>query len=335
MSPVRAVFVAESLAQASARLRILQALGPLEAQGVRAEALELPPRARGRWDFFRSLARADVVVLHRVLLNFLEFAFLRRNARRLLFDYDDAVMHRDPFRRSPLSRKRMRRFARTVAGADGCIAGNPYLQDHALDCGAPGPVAVLPTPVDPARYPAGPPPVPGSAVLGWIGQTATLPYLQDLLPALETLALGRPGLSLRVVADACPPGTGALGLEFVRWSEETEGAALAAVDVGLMPLRDDPWSRGKCGYKILQYFAAGKPVVASPVGVNADLVLPGRTGFLARDDAEWAEGIGRLLDAPSARAAMGAEGRRLLDAGGYTLEAYVLRLGSVLRGSGP
>ncbi|MHC4601503.1 MAG: glycosyltransferase family 4 protein [Planctomycetota bacterium] len=330
MSPIQVVFVAPSLAEASARLRIRAVLAGLAEEGVEAAAREIPAPSRKRFRFFRDLSGADVVVLHRKLLNFIELAFLRRNARRLVFDFDDAVMVRDPFRGPSRSARRTRRFGNVVAKADGVIAGNAHLADRALEAGARGEVRILPTALDPSKYGEGPKPPEDRTVLGWIGQKTTLPYLEDILPTLDGLAGSLPGLELRVISDAFPaPKT--LPLDARTWSVEEEGRLLAGIDVGLMPLRDDPWSRGKGGYKILQYFASGKPVVASPVGVNRDLVRPGETGFQARDADEWKEGIAGLATDPERRRILGEEGRRLLRAGGYTLEAYTGNLAAFLR----
>ncbi|MHC5040499.1 MAG: glycosyltransferase family 4 protein [Planctomycetota bacterium] len=330
MSPLQVVFVAPSLAEASARLRIRAALSGLTGLGVDADAREIPAPSRRRFRFFRNLSGADAVVLHRKLLNFVELAFLRRNARRLLFDFDDAVMVREPFRGPPHSGRRERRFRNVMAKADGVIAGNEHLADRAHEAGARGEIRVLPTPVDPSNYLADSEPKENRTVLGWIGQKSTLPYLEDILPVLDALARSLTGLELRVIADAFPSPE-ILPLDARPWSAEEEGRLLAGIDLGLMPLRDDPWSRGKGGYKILQYFAAGKPVVASPVGVNRDLVRPGETGFHARTADEWKEGIAGLATDPARRATMGARGRAFLQEGDFTLEAYVQNLAAYLR----
>jgi glycosyltransferase involved in cell wall biosynthesis len=292
---------------------------------VEADLREIPAPSRRRFRFFRDLSRADVVVLHRKLLNIVELAFLRRNARRLLFDFDDAVMFRDPFRGPPRSGRRERRFKNVVARADGVIAGNAHLAGLAREAGAPGEGVVLPTPVDLAKYDGASRPPDDRTVLGWIGQKSTLPYLLDILPALDDLARSLPGLELRVIADTFP-APAILPLDAKPWSEAEEAGLLASIDVGLMPLRDDPWSRGKGGYKILQYFAAGKPVIASPVGVNRDLVRPGETGFHARNEGEWKEGIASLATDPDRGRSLGERGRSLLEPGDFTLEAYARNL---------
>ncbi|MHC4777639.1 MAG: glycosyltransferase family 4 protein [Planctomycetota bacterium] len=330
MSPLDAVFIVPALTEASARLRVKAALPGLGAEGVEGTCLEIPIRTSRRWGFFRDLARADVVVLHRKLLNILEFSFLRRNARRLVFDFDDAIMFRDPFRGHPKSARRSRRFSNTVSKADGIVAGNQYLKDLALEAGTSGDVRVIPTAVDVSRYGWTPPTKGKGTVLGWIGQASTLPYLQDIVPFLDDLACRTPDLTLRVVSDLFPT-TNSILLDARPWTEEGEAGLLKGIDVGLMPLRDDPWSRGKCGYKILQYFAAGRPVVASPVGVNRELVRPGETGFLAVGPDQWEEGITKLLADKEGRRRMGRSGHDSLERGGFTLREYCGNLASFLR----
>jgi glycosyltransferase involved in cell wall biosynthesis len=112
-----------------------------------------------------------------------------------------------------------------------------------------------------------------------------------------------------VVADGAPDLPGA-PVELEPWTEEGEAAALRRMDLGLMPLTDDPWSRGKCAFKLLQYAATGIPAVASPVGANRAVLQDGATGFLARTPGEWEERVVRLAGDPALRARLGAEARR-------------------------
>jgi glycosyltransferase involved in cell wall biosynthesis len=170
-------------------------------------------------------------------------------------------------------------------------------------------VIVVPTTVavpegDPAPEPVGP-----MLRLGWIGSRATLPYLEACaLPLSALVAAGR-ALRLVVVADRAPTLPPGIPVELVRWSLAGERAALEGVHVGLAPLPDDPWTRGKCGLRVLHFLAAGRPVVASPVGVQATQVRDGETGFLAREDADWVRAIERLGDDAALRARLGRAAR--------------------------
>jgi glycosyltransferase involved in cell wall biosynthesis len=248
---------------------------------------------------------------------------LRRSARHLIFDFDDAVLYRDSYDpRGPESPKRYRRFAATVRAADTVVAGNDFLADCALRAGARAErVRVIPTCVDTDRYE----PSEGSGRadgidLAWIGSSSTLQGLEQNRPLWRALADHVPGVRLRVICDRVPD-LGALPVVPVEWSEPTEARELAAADAGLSWVPDDVWSRGKCALKVLQYQAAGLPVVANPVGVHEDMVRPGVTGWLPRDPAEWVESIRALADDPPGRRRMGRAARAAVEAD-YSVRAW-------------
>jgi glycosyltransferase involved in cell wall biosynthesis len=147
-----------------------------------------------------------------------------------------------------------------------------------------------------------------TAVIGWIGTPITAPYLQHARAALSLLA--RRGVSFRLdVIGAEPVGLSDVPARSVEWSEATEASSLLDVDIGIMPLPDTEWTRGKCGLKLLQYMACGLPVVASPVGANRDIVLDEETGFLPHDAEEWADSLARLIASRDLRERLGGQGR--------------------------
>jgi glycosyltransferase involved in cell wall biosynthesis len=147
-------------------------------------------------------------------------------------------------------------------------------------------------------------------------------------------ALAKTGAKLLVISDRPPPAAlAALRPTFVRWKAETEIEDLAAIDVGVMPLPDNPYERGKCAYKLIQYMALGRPGVASPVGANNDVVTPGKDGFLPASDDEWEQSIVNLVENPTLRAEMGQRARARVEEG-YSLQAVVPRYLDVLRSVG-
>jgi glycosyltransferase involved in cell wall biosynthesis len=240
---------------------------------------------------------------------------------KIVVDYDDAAFHRYDESPNPLVRRLLgRKIDRLMAAADLVIVGNSYLAKRAHAAGA-GAVAELATVVDLRSYPQRQPaPRDGQIpfTLGWIGSSLTSAYLEWLRPALAELAARHP---FRIIlVGASPTALGGLPVERVAWSPETEAAELAHFDVGLMPLPDLPWERGKCGYKLIQYMASSLPVVASPVGANRDIVVPGETGFLAETLADWVAALDRLAKDPALRQRMGAAGRRRA-AERYSLQA--------------
>jgi glycosyltransferase involved in cell wall biosynthesis len=271
----------------------------------------------------RRAARFDAVILQRKLLPTWQLRALRRAARHLVFDFDDAVLYRDSNDpRGPESRRRLRRFAETVRRVDTVVAGNDFLADCALRAGAQVErVHVIPTCVDPRLYPmARHEPSPGPADLVWIGSASTLRLLEQARGIWEPLPKALPGLRLRVICDRVPRDF-PLPVVPIPWDPRSEAAQLALGQVGVSWLPDDPWSRGKCGLKILQYQAAGLPVVANPVGCQAEMVQAGESGFLAATPGEWVDAVRRLAGDPELRREMGRAGRRRVEAG-YSLSAW-------------
>ncbi len=247
-----------------------------------------------------------------------------------VMDIDDAWFHRYALHRSGVVRRllgsKLEHLARNAALV---AAGSPYLADWARAAGARS-VLALPTVLDLERYPscapsAWPDRADGSLTVGWMGTPATRRYLDLIAGAFARLGARLGGtLRLRVVgaADVRIPG---VEVVCVPWHEESEVAELAGFDVGVMPLPDAPWERGKCGYKLIQYMACARPVVASPVGVNVDLVTDGENGFLAADEDAWVEALVRLAADPALRIRLGMAGRRRVEAG-YSLQSITPRL---------
>jgi len=316
--PRRLLVLTRDRAGAPFRQRIEPYLAPLAARGIEAEVVELaacPWARRGR---MRRAADFDAVLVHRKTLTAWD-AWCLRGARRVLYDFDDAVLYqaRSPDRPHP---GRLRRFRRTMRRADLAIAGSPTLADHARREGARR-VEVVPTGLDLSRFPLAtdrPAADAGRLRLVWIGSRSTLKQLSALRPALEAVGRALPAAVLRVIADASLEVPG-LRVENLPWSLEAEGRLLAESDVGIAPLPDTAYTRGKCGFKVVQYMAAGLPVVASPVGVNADYVRPAgagaesvrpeATGLHARTTEEWVAAVRRLAGDPGLRERLGRAGR--------------------------
>ncbi|MEA2627397.1 MAG: hypothetical protein QOD06_3442 [Candidatus Binatota bacterium] len=324
---MKATFLVRGRDGASVRFRVLQYLPHLRRLGIDPEVSDLTGSLPERVRALRAAARSDVVVVHRAFLTPLERLALGRS--RWLFDFDDALMFRDSNRPRQRSWQRRRRLAAMLRGAERVIAGNGYLAGWAA---AHNPrVEVLPTPVDVDAHPGAPPPTPSPAVVGWIGTRPNLGYLQRVLPAIRRVARGRHAPRIVIVADDFPADA-SLPFNRKRWSLEEEAHDLAGFSVGLMPLTDDPWTRGKCGVKILQYFAAWVPAVCSPVGVNSEIVRHGVNGFLASTEDEWVEAIEALLGDEDLRRQCGNSGRRTVEER-YSLAPAAERLGALLHGS--
>lgn len=314
MNPVRALILTERPDDPAYRYRIKAFLPALAAEGIAAETVTL---RRGFVERTRQLAatsRADVVILQRKLMSMAQIGVLRAAARRIIFDFDDALFHREYGKGNRYVRwKLAARFWATVRAADLIIAGNEYLRQHAAMHTDPARVRVVPTCVDPARYELARHEAVGArARLVWIGQRAVLHGMAGAGLCLDAAARKLPGLALRLICDTQVP-IGSVPIEFRPWSSASEAGDLAAADIGVSWLADNPYNRGKCGLRTLQYMAAGLPVVANRIGVSDEMVVHGKTGYLASTPDEWAEAIARLAENPALRREMGAAGRRLVE----------------------
>lgn len=345
---------------ASTRYRIAQFMPALMRQGVDvhlASLLSPTPFARlyhrgalvpktldwlgawgHRWSDVGAAARYDVIVVLREVWplrgRLLEHRLLDRNPR-WLFDLDDAVYLPNV---SEANRGfgflKDARKSEWIAGHSRAVsAGNAFLQSWAqarLPAG--GRAFLVPTAIATDRWTPG----MGSssstasrgAVLGWIGSHSTVSYLDELRPALHALASRHPDLRLRVIGAEFHDDR--VHVQNVPWSLDGEVEALRAVDIGLAPLPDTDWARGKCGLKLLQYLALGKPAVASPVGAHRDIVAEGRDGLFASSTGEWIEAISRLIMDPDLRRHLGEAGRGVVEAR-YSVRSVAPLLGEALQ----
>jgi hypothetical protein len=228
-----------------------------------------------------------------------------------LYDFDDALWAGStmPSNRGFGWLKRERRqWEAYVRRARLVIAGNPYLADRARERARR--VEVIPSCVEPAAQPVRTHEEREVVRVGWIGSTSTAPYLDFLMPVFERLNASGRRATLVLVGG----GTHlqAPWIEHLPWSTATEHQLLAGLDIGVMPMPDDPWTRGKCGYKLLQYLAAGVPAVASPVGVNNRMISPER-GRLAGSEEEWLRALQELARDADTRRELGAAGRTFVE----------------------
>ncbi len=310
----------------SCRFRVLQYVKPLSQRRVELEVTELPKERGERRKLFRTAGDFDAVFLHRRLLGRRDYGYLREKARLLIYDFDDAVMFRDSNTSRLISRRRAARFRRLSAGADLVLAGNSYLAKMAAPFSHN--VVLLPTGIDLDSYPSSP--VRGRGeVIGWMGSGSNFIYLDLLREVLPALREKRPGCRFQVVSDGeySPSGLQVINK---RWTLSGEVEDLLGFDLGIMPLKDDAWTRGKCAFKIIQYFAAFLPVVCSPVGTNRELVEEGVSGYFARNKKEWINRIAELLSSPERREEMGRAGRRRVEEK-YSLSVMVPKMAEILK----
>jgi glycosyltransferase involved in cell wall biosynthesis len=246
----------------------------------------------------------------------------------VVIDFDDPWHLRYATHGNPLVRTLLGGKLETVAArAPAVTTGSPGLRDWARSAKAPY-VIELPPAVDIDRYPVLPLPE-GPFTIGWIGTPRNEDYLKVIAEPLRRLH-DVYGARVRVIGGGGSLSIPGVAIDQVPWREDTEVTELAACHVGVMPLLDGPWERGKCGYKVIQYVAAGRAAVASVVGASKSIVVPGQTGFLAGDTQEWVAALGALAADRERARTMGMEARQRAEAL-YSLPVSAAKLVEALR----
>jgi len=304
-------FVVSRPDKPSTKFRIQSYLPLLLAEGFRAKVFPVSGKALSRWRFFHSLDRYDLVLIQKKLFASWELNYIRHQSRKLMYDFDDAVMFKRGEKMDPANPSERKSFGKTVRLCDWVVAGNAYLQEHAATFSRA--VSVLPTPVDTASY------IPRemdanseTIVIGWLGSKSTVHYLRPLAPVLCELRSKFPHVQTKIVSDSFHGMESLGGIQKI-WNETEEVQDLQSFDIGIMPLPDDPWTRGKCGFKLLQYQAVSLPVVCSAVGVNREIVTEGVNGYFADTPQEWFEGLSTLISSRELRVQLGKAGRKRVE----------------------
>jgi|Tabmets5t2r1_1033131.scaffolds.fasta_scaffold00014_6 hypothetical protein len=285
--------------------------------------------ARADWDVALVQRQVD-------LMPSLRLERLAAEGKRVVLDVDDAIWHDGsaaagghPLARLKGTARKVRWLARR---AQKVIAGNELLAEW-LSAYSPH-VVVIPSLVDPRLIPARVHSPGGRVVLGWLGSPSTARSLTAVAGALtRTAGILRTPTELRVVGGPAPRVSG-IDVRQQPWSPQSERAFLDEVDIGLMPLPDNEWTRGKCAYKALQYMAAGVPVVADDVGVSARVIGHGQGGLIARGVDEWTEHLVALATNPALRARLGGAGRQRVEQD-FSVEAWAPELAAALAGDDP
>jgi glycosyltransferase involved in cell wall biosynthesis len=304
----------------STRLRLGDCVNRYRQAGIETTVVSA---RRSSWSerlhVIRQARQHDVVILFKTTgFSRLDLRLLQNSNRRIIFDFDDAVMFRNQKYGKPIGRKDFERFLRTVEHCTAVVAGNDFLARFTEACGRRA--VVLPTSVDVTKYQVREENKNDRLTIGWLGLSDGFVYLYHIHPALRQLSSLFPGLKLRVVSDKSFKLDGVM-VENEPWRLENEQGNLASFGIGIMPLLDTVWTRGKCGYKILQYMAGGIPVVASAVGANVDIITDGENGFLATTQDDWVQSISRLIENPAQRNKFAFRGRKLVEEK-YSLDRF-------------
>jgi glycosyltransferase involved in cell wall biosynthesis len=310
---LRVVALVESVDHVCCRYRLRSFRAPLAQRGHELVIRPLPQNPLGRLTIGYGLETADAVIVQRKLLPRWVVTLLRRRVRNLIFDFDDAVWLRDSYSsRGFVDPKRAGRFEAIIRACDLVVAGNDYLAAEAARHTSADRILVIPTCVEPSEYPVLQTSDKGPLQLVWVGSSSTLRGLAQFTDTLSAIGRALPGIRLKLICDSFLQIPN-LAVDACLWKQETEAAEIASADIGISWVPDDPWSRGKCGLKILQYQAAGLPVVANPVGVHGDMVRAGGTGFTGVSTEDWIAAISCLAKEPELRLQMGRAGRKQVE----------------------
>lgn len=269
-----------------------------------------------------TLAKYDCILIQRGAAPFgppvFEWVIRFLYRKPIIYDFDDAIWLQPEKKISFLQRwiKSYSKVEKICRWAHTVVVGNQYLAAYAKRIS--NNVAIIPTVVDTdKRFIPVTQPKKDKTIIGWTGSHTTLPYLESLVPVLAGLQQ-KYDFELMVMANKAPQMI-QTSFRFVPWSEEAEVTALQQIDIGIMPLPDDEWTKGKCGFKAIQYMALGKPAVASAVGVNIDIINHGSNGLLCSTEKEWTDNLSLLLENPTKIRELGQAARQTIE------ERYSLR----------
>jgi glycosyltransferase involved in cell wall biosynthesis len=291
-----------------------------------------------RLDSLRDASRYDAIFIYREIFP-IGPAIIERwlgSKRRppVVFDFDDAIFLPSVSNANRVigALKQPRKVDTIIRHSDQVIAGNDFLAGYARRLN--NEVAMIPTCVDTTRFvPAAARPAGTTStqlpLVGWIGSPTTASYIEALTPVLQRVNARQP-FTLRVSGPGEPLAVPGVAVENVAWSLDREVSLFNTCDVGVYPLADDEWSKGKCGFKAIEFMSCGVPVVASAVGVNREIIQDGVNGFLASNEDEWVEKLGRLLADAELRRRFAAAGRRTIEER-YSLAVNAPKLAATIR----
>ena len=311
----------------SSRYRVFQFLVPLTHQGFKCTLLDAPEgnnlkRLRYLPRLFTVAHNCDVLYIQKRIFPGWVLRALHRLNPHIIFDLDDAIYLQSW---NATKVKQILQISRVV------VAGNQVLADFARQYNPN--IHILPTVVDTGHYqPSSGKHHPGDprTVLGWIGLDPNRGDLAPLKPVFDWLAEHYPeSVGFRTVGKRPLEMDTSQKVEFVQWTLEGSLKDLQAFDIGIMPLDDTPWNRGKCGLKLIEYLAVGTPAVASPVGVNSEIIRDGETGFLAKNTSDWQKNLACLIEDQELRSRLGQAGRQSV-VEHYSIQVMLPRLIAVL-----
>lgn len=323
---MRLLFLIQDYEMPSSRVRVLNLLPELKKKGIECRVVPYPGRLIERLGLFRNLKGFDAVFLQKKLPTPFEALLLKSLSRKLIFDFDDAIYLKHDSSENIESRSRYMKFRAIIKRADLVIAGNRILAREANKFNKN--VAVIPSAVETRNIPVKMWDIENEYItIGWIGGAVNLGHLKLVEPVLRRLSEEHE-IELRIVCSE-PVKMEGVKVRFIPWRLETQEAEIARFDIGIMPLPRTRHSEGKCGYKALQYMAAGIPPVVSDVGINPEIVEHGREGFVAKDMEQFYEYLKILIKDKDLRRQMGSRARQKVERF-YSISVVGDRLSEIL-----
>jgi glycosyltransferase involved in cell wall biosynthesis len=310
----------------SSRLRIRDMVSLLRKNNI---DLKVEPFAKNFQRFFQiiSLSKYDVVIIQKkTSLRAIELYLIKKFSRKIIYDFDDACMFHELEHSKPLKGKNFMKFLNTINIADAVVAGNDFLRSFCI-YNTPK-VYKLPTPVDTQKYFPSKSQHKKLVTLGWIGVSGSMRHLYNLQPVFKELSK-KYKFELLVISNQDFICKG-ITVRNIHWELDRENEYLNLIDIGLMPLDDSIWTNGKCGYKLVQYGAVGIPSVASSVGINKEIILDGKTGYLASNKDAWIESLVLLIKNADLRKTMGSAARKHI-AKNFSLSVYAEQYAMVMK----
>lgn len=256
----------------------------------------------------------DFIFIHREAIPggppIIEYFIAKVLRKKIIYDFDDAIWLTDKTDESAVTRlvRSRKKVSLIVRWSYRVSCGNAYLAEYARQFNRN--VVIIPTTIDTGMHlPFATKQGSLKTTIGWTGSDSTIKYLKVLVPVMQSLENRYPEIQFLIIANK-DPELPVKNFHFLPWKKETETEDLARIDIGIMPLPDDAWTRGKCGFKALQYMAMQIPAVVSPVGVNTEIVEHGLEGYWCTNDDEWYSHLEKLILDPQRRTEMGKRGRQ-------------------------
>lgn len=307
------IFLTKGKEAPSFRHRLQPLINSLESKNVKCNIL-IVDNSNYVWRIWKHrshIKNASAIICHKLLIPKIEVSVLSYLNNNILLDLDDAIYLKEPKwvgHERPRSLSREGKFHKIVRNCKHIITGNQHLKAHVESLG--GKATIFPTAVEPNPKEIGDSMPSIACRIVWIGLPTNLRYLEMIRTVFTTLASKYPNIRLRIICSKFPDWQD-IKIEKVFWSKAIEQQALAEADIGIMPLDENEYSKGKCAFKLLQYMSSELPCVASPIGANNDAVKPKVTGFLPSTEQEWINSLSYLIENPKERKKMGKKGKEI------------------------